>query len=358
MEELFRNPSSIRQGMKEALAGAHEQKEITEQEMEALVRELEEPPRPSVTDGLKTAGKKGEVVLRGEGGSGEQRRPVVAGQGGNVSSSSPQMGWSDRVASFWTTDLLSKGGNHEPSDKGTPSGSSGVSDVKGSEEGEVCEAGGEGEEKKGEQQPMLDLGQGQGDEVAEVKGKEEEEEEEEEYWSGGGEGVGGDVEAHGGDVSGQAPSASSKGQASSKAEIAELKSYCEEQFASIMSIIQPLASRIETLEREASGKIPIRGINGSPPRVTRHRSIVGMEPPALGGRKGSIVGKKPVIDKEKVSTFARVNPVYPSMRAVRAAKLNQLQRLLGVTELPIEVKVSEWTAEGLYTLLVVKHEAE
>lgn len=322
MEELFRNPSSIRQGMKEALAGAHEQKEITEQEMEALVRELEEPPRPSVTDGLKTAGKKGEVVLRGEGGSGEQRRPVVAGQGGNVSSSSPQMGWSDRVASFWTTDLLSKGGNHEPSDKGTPSGSSGVSDVKGSEEGEVCEAGGEGEEKRGEQQPMLDLGQGQGD------------------------------------LSGQAPSASSKGQASSKAEIAELKSYCEEQFASIMSIIQPLASRIETLEREASGKIPIRGINGSPPRVTRHRSIVGMEPPALGGRKGSIVGKKPVIDKEKVSTFARVNPMYPSMRAVRAAKLNQLQRLLGVTELPIEVKVSEWTAEGLYTLLVVKHEAE
>jgi hypothetical protein len=306
MEAVFSDPKKVKALFSEALVQAEATGEMTEEEMVSLVKEAERGPTKGqgpVDEGMNNRNNKGN--LRGEGGSGEKRSRE-------------------------------------------PIGSSKRGEVRGEEERASTERGGRGSMKEWEK---MDKGEASQEGVQESG-------EEEEDWTQAEEGVGGDVEAHADDTSQTVQTSSTEERKRERSELQELKAYCEEQFASFASMIQPLASRIEGLERMLAAKVPLGQGMMSPTRGTHGRSE-SMEGVVIGRGKAREREKRGThIPKDKVQAFARENLKYPAMRVTREAKMRQLQELLGLEPKSIVTKASEWNGEGLYTLLVIAHNEE
>jgi hypothetical protein len=134
--------------------------------------------------------------------------------------------------------------------------------------------------------------------------------------------------------------------------------YSEEQFTSMMGVLNSFGARISALELKVASSVPLASVYhqrkdstggpSSPPRA-HTRSGVGV-PKARGHRL--------MVDREKVAHFACLNPSYPSLRAIRTAKIKVLCETMGLPTTPLEWKASDWTEEGIYTRLVTEHEAE
>lgn len=146
--------------------------------------------------------------------------------------------------------------------------------------------------------------------------------------------------------------------AAMKKDIANLKLFVDDQAKSLNAIIVPLQSRIQRLEAKSSPSIPVASIGSlhqrqqsgggtqSPPRPTT-RSGVGV--PHAGSAN-------PVVSLSAVEAFTAKNRDYPSLKAVRDAKLHRLQVEQGLVPQLLKVGVADWNASRLYQILCDAHE--
>lgn len=196
----------------------------------------------------------------------------------------------------------------------------------------------------------------------EEKQKEEEkvvelEEEEEDHWEETqNPGVGVDVEE--GDVAKRSIGTSSYGTASHSDPIADLREYCEAQFRSWAQIMTPLLARVEALERGSSSRVPFVPLSASPPRGGG-RSDMGSHIRKRSNGVGPLrAGASLEIDKEEIAKFIQKNPTFPSLGRVRESKLRLLQATMGLPPQTLEIKTSDWSKEGIYSLLVTAFSRE
>jgi hypothetical protein len=142
-----------------------------------------------------------------------------------------------------------------------------------------------------------------------------------------------------------------------RTEVHDLRTYLDYQVQAINQIITPFQSRLQRLEGAASPSIPLavmehrrqRSSQGSPatsPPRGHTKSGVGI--PKLRS------GPAP-INKDTIAAFLARNKEYPSLTAVRRAKLKQLQGLCQLPGADIDVGVASWNVEGLVTLLKTTH---
>jgi len=165
---------------------------------------------------------------------------------------------------------------------------------------------------------------------------------------------GGDVVADEGDVSTQPSDHRTSNLSRGGVVGPSFREYCDEQFHSITSLITSLQARIEVLEMTSARAIssasalgrPTSFTPGSPPRVGR---------PLSGGAHLGGGQTSPPINKEVVVNFFRLNAAYPSLTAVRKAKLKNLLGLLGVERRDLDMRVSEWSVEGIIRKLEVEY---
>lgn len=165
---------------------------------------------------------------------------------------------------------------------------------------------------------------------------------------------GGDPVADGGDIGEITPSVARSLDEGNPTAISELRAYCEDQFRSLFQILTPLTVRVEQLERRTSASIPTtvamgRKVQAESPPPTRHSRV-------LSGTGVKELRIPKVLNQEIIASFARSNPTYPTLKVVREAKLRTLLSLLGLEFRPVEVRPSEWTGEGLYTLLSAEYQ--
>lgn len=169
-------------------------------------------------------------------------------------------------------------------------------------------------------------------------------------------GIGADVEE--GDVTNQSTKSSSYVSVERGDSVGDLREYMETQFQSLMQILTPLMSRVETLERKASTRAPFVPLSPSPPRL-RSEEGGSTHVRRRSGGVGPVRASSTVeISIDDVKAYLAKNPMYPSMSRVRESKLKVLQTSLGLDPLPLEVKASDWSKEGLYSLLVTAHHQE
>jgi len=315
MESVFTNPKGLSEELKKVITEAEEKGEVGEEEMVTLIQEAEKgPPSKALKTGEGEKKGKEKMVFRGEGGSGEPRVKEIKKE----KAMELQPGFQYKEPGG--------GGRGEKKEKKV----AGAQDAKeGMEEGE---GGGE------EEGSLL--------------------EEEGGDWEQAEEAAGGDAEAHTEDVASSAFTTPSQMRKREETELGELRAYCEEQFASLVSMIQPLLARVESLERASASRVPLNPGMLSPPRHLHKRVGSGGGGGAGGGRGGAGTPGRKEVPREKVASFIRTYPSFPTLAVTRRAKVRQLQEAMGLDPKEIEVRASEWTEEGLYTLMVVAHDAE
>lgn len=165
---------------------------------------------------------------------------------------------------------------------------------------------------------------------------------------------GGDPEADEGDASVRDRSQSSGVRPDLESHVLDLQRFCEEQFNTLFQLVQSVSGRLDRVEARLPSAVPLasplRGTGAvSPPSARAHlRTKSGVGVPRVGGAP-------PDIPKDRVEGFLRHSPTYPSLAHIRNSKLTSLQASLGLAPVKLEPKVSEWTVEGLYTLLVTAH---
>lgn len=141
-------------------------------------------------------------------------------------------------------------------------------------------------------------------------------------------------------------------------ELAHLKAYMEDQARAFNAMIAPLQSRVQHLEVASAPVVPLATL---PSTHTRGGSRGGAKSPPRPGTKSGVgvprVGStSPAVSQAAVEAFVAKNRDYPSVGAIRRAKLNQLQSVQGLPGLPVEIQVSDWTVEGIYKALKQVHE--
>lgn len=141
-------------------------------------------------------------------------------------------------------------------------------------------------------------------------------------------------------------------------ELAYLRAYMEDQAKAFNAVIAPLQSRVQRLEASAAPSVQLASL---PTAHLRAGSRVGSKsPPRPGTRSGVGVPRAgstaSSVSRGVVEAFIARNRDYPSVGAIRRAKLNQLQSMQGLPGLQVEIQVSDWTAEGVYLALKRAHE--
>lgn len=143
-------------------------------------------------------------------------------------------------------------------------------------------------------------------------------------------------------------------------ELGDLRMYVEDQMKAINEILAPMQVQIQRLEAAIAPSVPLAqmghrvrksqsdGQPASPPRVMT-RSGVGVP---------RIQSPPPTLDTTPIRVFLSKNSGYPSIRAIREAKLKQLQVSCGLVPRQIDVGVSAWTYEGLSAQIKGVHELE
>lgn len=297
MDTFFENPKGLGKVIKAGLGNAREKEEIGEEELQKML-DAAMPPAPNASRSRRAQ----SFELRGEGGSGEKPRSYSS-------------------AALTTTPSDKKA---DPQAVQSPEGKSGFSFQEATEikeEGQKGEDGdSEGYEEEGGEPSLHN------------------------YEEGGEEG----------DVSILPPSATSKTGHSEGGALASFRAYCEDQFYSMNALLQSVVDRVQELERATSPPANFatlyRGTGSptplSPPRHGRMRSSVSLPraPPQILA-----------VSREKIEEFLRANPRYPTLAVVRNAKLRLLQTQMGLPPKDMDVRVAEWDATNLYTLLTSLH---
>jgi hypothetical protein len=323
MDTFFSDPKGLRLAIQGEMKREQEEGELTEEELSRMV-EAAQPPLPVGHPSNPVPSR----PLRGEGGSGEKSKATPAPYNLRSKVTVGPIPWTGAPPLQPPPPLPEvKEGPETPADEEkTPRLPQPARFVPGPG---AFPSGGEG------------------------SGSEEEEEREEDH---GDNLHGGDYDAEEADVSIPAGSSYSKSGDQEEPSLGELKAYCEDQFAYLSSIIQALNSRIQILEHRTSTSVPLamtfahgsRADPSSPPRHARTRSGMGVPKQHQ---------ERPAPTQEGVQAFLKLNSTYPSLKAVRAAKLRTLQAQMGLPPTLLDAKVSEWSVDGLYTLLCTHHEA-
>lgn len=141
-------------------------------------------------------------------------------------------------------------------------------------------------------------------------------------------------------------------------EVGELRLYVEDAVKAMGLLITPIQERIQKIEIAVSPSIPFATLPGSHHRQPSDKGKRPTSPPTTKSGVGIPYAgtPRPVVSQAMVSAFFSKNRDYPSLKAVREAKLKQLQMMQNLPPTMITVGVSEWTEAGLYTALVKEHE--
>lgn len=121
-----------------------------------------------------------------------------------------------------------------------------------------------------------------------------------------------------------------------------LRHAIDDKYQALNAVVAPLAARVQRLEAGAAMSVPIgHGVlsSSSPPRQSRPNSVgmprLGSPPPGFKISEATIAG------------FLSKNRSYPSIQAIRTAKLRALAALCGVTKEIPTIGPAEWTVSGL-----------
>jgi hypothetical protein len=143
-------------------------------------------------------------------------------------------------------------------------------------------------------------------------------------------------------------------------ELGNLRAYIEDQMGAMSAIIAPIQTRLQRLEAGQSASVPLAPLGRAHMRTQSGSASTSPPRPATKSGVGvpRLGSTGPTITKAPIETFLSRNPDYPSLAAIRKAKLRQLQATMGLSPIDLTVGVADWVVGRIYELLVKAHEQE